>query len=121
VKSNLLKGFLANFDLAIMTLSGKDPYLARSSPNKLFDYLSSGIPIIYDPSMIRVLELDMDVQFGIRADMTDFAKLSKMINTLARRRDILRELKLSIKENSKEFHISKWSDELIKNCQKLCL
>lgn len=89
VKRDQLASILANSKAGIVTFHGV-PNHVDAQPNKMFEYMSSGIPIITSnfPMWREVVEGN---NCGICVDPTDPKELSNAINTLLSNDSIARE------------------------------
>lgn len=78
----LLAGFLARFDAGLVSIRGIDRYYARMGPNRLYDHLAAGIPVVGDPSLLAV-RAAIDAGAGLAVGMADPAALAAALPALA--------------------------------------
>lgn len=76
VPPRLLGGFLSGFHAGLVSISGIDRYYARMGPNRLYDCLCAGLPVVGDPSLLSVREA-LRAGAGIPVDMADPAALAR--------------------------------------------
>lgn len=74
-----LMAHAAGADLALLPYAAVNRYYAMSCPNKLFEYLSARLPILFDPGMLEIRRIVSAAAVGVAAPAADPAALGRTI------------------------------------------
>ena len=112
VPSHELLAYTASADIGLCLIENLGQSYFLSLPNKLFEYLAAGIPVIGSdfPEISRIIN-HYDV--GLTVSPTDISQLREVIRTLCTDAQLRERFQLNAREASKELNWEKEREKLL--------
>ncbi len=104
-QKDLLK-YTRQADLGIIPYTAENDYAECFVPNKLMEYVTTGLPILFDSSMQELKLVAGENQVGYGADLGDPVIFGREMNRLLHDRDVLNKYKSNFAKCSDKYKFS---------------